>query len=170
MTPNLSSLGTPLQGVSAAMIFAFGTVLIWYIRGWPDRKRAANETTALTAKIEEDLRGEAAERFREFRTEVHALRNELAKARAELDRAAAKSMRRGDKLNMMRFILMMVIDELAAKDPQNRVLAQAHQLLSRIEEEPHQVDNSDALAAAEDTVDAAQATVRQVKAEEAKKK
>lgn len=162
-------LGTPLQGVSAALIVAFGTIIIWYIRGWPERKRAMNETTALTAKIEEDLRGEAAERFKEFREEVHGLRNELQKARAELDQAAAKSMRRGDRLNMMRFILLMVIDELAAKDPSNKVLAQARLLLSRIEDEPHQPNSSDALTKAEDTVDAANATVRQVKADEAKK-
>lgn len=167
--PNLSAIGTPLQGVTAAMILAFGTVAIWYIRGWPERKRATNETTALTAKIEEDLRGEAAARFREFREEVHSLRNELAIARAELDRASARSMRRADKLNMLLFILRLVMDELASKEPQNKVLAQARLLLSRVEDEPHQPDNSDALNKAEETVDAAKATVRQVKADEAKK-
>lgn len=137
-------------------------VFIWWIRGWPDRKRAENEEKVID-------NAEVASRLKEFRTEVHGLRNELGVVRAELHTAQNQSARRGDKLNMLRFILSMVIDELASKDPKNSVLAQARKLLARVEDEPHQVDNSDALAAAEETVDAAQATVRQVKAEEAKK-
>jgi hypothetical protein len=62
----------------------------------------------------------------------------------------------------------MVLDELAAKDPGNKVLTQAKKLLTNVEMEPHQVDESDALRAAEDTVEAANATVRQVKADEAR--
>jgi len=162
-------LGTVFQGLLVAIVSALGALGIWYIRGWPDRRRASNETTAMTAKIEEDLRGEAAERFREFRLEVHALRNELQAVRGELQATATKSMRRGDKLNMVLFILRMVMDELAAKEPKNKILAQARTLLSRVEDEPHQEDNSDALNAAEETVDKANATVRQVKADEAKK-
>lgn len=162
--------GTVPQWGAFGSLFALVVMaLVAWIKGIPDRLRVKNETTALTAKIEEDLRGEAAERFRDFRTEVHALRNELAAARAELDQAAAKSMRRADKLNMVLFILRLVMDELASKEPGNKVLAQARLLLSRVEDEPHQTDSSSALQKAENTVDAAQATVREVKAEEAKK-
>jgi hypothetical protein len=160
----LSTLGTPLQAITAGLV-GLG---IWYIRGWPERKRATNETIALTAKIEEDLRGEAAERFREFRAEVHALRNELAVVRAELAQSLTKSMRRGDKLNMVLFILRMVMDELHAKEPANKVLAQAKTLLARVEDEPHDPASSDALKAAEHTVEAAQDAVQEVKAAEAK--
>jgi hypothetical protein len=167
--PSLASFGTPLQGVTAGLIAAFGALGIWYIRGWPERKRAANETTVITAKIEEELRGEAAQRFREFRAEVHALRNELQQVRGELQQSHAKSMRRGDKLNMVLFILRMVMDELASKEPRNKILAQARTLLSRVEDEPHDKNNSSAVNAAEETVEAAQATVREVRAEEAKK-
>lgn len=149
--------------VLTVAVIVLGAALIWWIRGYPDRHRAANETKI----IEND---EAAIRFKEFRVEVHELRNELAVVRAELHKAQNQSARRGDKLNMLRFILQMVIDELAAKEPGNKVLAQARKLLSRVEDEPHKKGGSQALSAAEDTVDAAQATVRQVKAEEAKEK
>ncbi len=159
-------LGSAFQGGTFAVaLVALGA---WWIRGWPDRRRASNETISITAKIEEDLRVEAAERFREFREEVHALRNELAKARAELEQTAAKSLRRGDKLNMLLFILRMVMDELHAKDPTNKILAQARHLLDRVEDEPHRAGGSDVLNKAEDTVDAANATLREVKATEAK--
>ncbi len=158
-------LGIIFQGVTIALITALG---IW-IKYGPDRTRAENESIGLKAKIEEDLRSEAAVRFQEFRDEVHSLRNELGAARAELHQTTAKSVRRGDKLNMVLFILRLVMDELHAKEPANKVLAQARSLLSRVEDEPHVEGNSDALNQAEDTVEAAQATVREVKAEEAKK-
>lgn len=134
---------------------------IWWIRGMPERARVSNE-----GKIIENT--EAAIRFKEFRIEVHALRNELGAVRGELHIAQNQSARRGDKLNMLRFIIQMVLDELAAKEPENPVLAQAKKLLSRIEEEPHQLDNSDALSAVEDTRDAADAAVHAVRAAEAK--
>jgi hypothetical protein len=50
--PTFASLGTPLQGATAALILAFGTIAIWYIRGIPERRRALNETAKL--KIEDD--------------------------------------------------------------------------------------------------------------------
>lgn len=159
----------PQWGAFGSLLALLVLALTAWIKGIPERLRVKNETTSLQATIEEDLRGEAAERFKEFRKEVHDLRNELAAARAELDLAAAKSLRRGDKLNMLLFILRLVMDELSEKEPANKVLAQAKQLLSRVEDEPHQPDNSDALNKAEDTVEAAQATVREVKAGEAKR-
>ncbi len=163
-------LGTVFQGgtlvtVLVAVILAFR----FWIQGMPDRGRVKNESVILQAKIEEDLRSEAAIRFREFRLEVHALRNELHAVRGELRESIAKSLRRGDKLNMVLFILRLVMDELHAKEPANKVLAQAKSLLSRVEDEPHEDGNSKALNTAEETVEAAQATVREVRAGEAKK-
>lgn len=156
-------LGTVFQGGTlAAMLAMLAIVARAYIIGIPDRRRAENEGRVIDNE-------EAAVRFKEFRVEVHALRNELAVVRAELHKAQNQSARRGDMLNMLRFILQMVIDELASKEPANKVLAQARSLLSRVEDEPHRLDNSDTLTAAEDAHDATGETVRQVKAEEAKK-
>jgi len=139
-----------------------GAAVIWWIRGMPDRRRAEIEGAALN-------NAEAALRFKEFRVEVHALRNELGVVRAELHTAQTQSARRGDKLNMVLFILRMVMDELASKEPGNKVLKQAKNLLSRVEDEPHADSQSDALNAACETVEAAEEAVREVKKSEAKK-
>lgn len=134
----------------------------------------------LTTKIENDLRGEAAIRFKEFRDEVHGLRGELSKRDAEalvrdreLADMAATSARRGDRMDMLLFILRMVMDEFHIKDPENKVLAQARVMLDRLGDEPgirssgHTPGASPVLAKAEDTVDKAKETVREVKATEA---
>lgn len=160
--------GTAFQGITAALIATLGGLGIWYIRGWPDRRRAETESDVARASIEEVLRGEAAEQFKQFRNEVHELRNELATVQGELRNAITKSTRRGDKLNMLLFILRLVMDELSAQDPKNKVLAQARTLLTRVEDEPHEAGNSAALERAEEAVEATQATVREVKATEAK--
>lgn len=161
-------LGTVFQGALVAIVTVLGAIIVSLVRGWPDRRRASNETMTLTAKIEEEMRGEAAVRFQEFRTEVHMLRNELASVKQELTLTAAKSLRRNDKLNMLLFILRLVMDELHAKDPKNATLAQARRLLGGIENDARDEDNSATLNAALDTEDAAHNTVQQVKADEAK--
>lgn len=169
MIPFIQSLGigTLPQWLMLASIMA--GIIIVYIRTGPARGRVKIEADTLAAKIEEDLRGEAAVRFREFRDEVHGLRHELQLAQNELRKSVTQSVRRGDKLNMVLFILRMVMDELHAKDPKNKTLAQARTLLERVEDEPHQAGGSAALNKAEDTVDEANATVREIKAQEAKK-
>ncbi len=168
-----------VEGVQLATVFegaTFATVLVagllalrYWIQGSPERARVRNEGVGQQAKIDEDLRGEAAERFKEFRVEVHGLRNELQEVRAVLLITTAKSVRRGEKLDMVLFILRLVMDELRAKEPGNKVLAQAATLLERVEDEPHEKGNSKTLNEAENTVEAAQTTVREIKAEEAKK-
>ncbi len=165
--------------ITVLLILIAGT-LGWWIKGMAERGRVKNEgviiqaeieakARAIQGKIEEAFRGEAATRFQEFREEVHGLRNDVARLEANLYNATTQSGRRGDKLNMVLFILRLVMDELATRDPTNKILAQARQLLTRVEDEPHEKGNSTALNQAEDTVEAAQATVREVKAEEAKK-
>lgn len=162
-------VGSVFQGATfVTVILALVGALGYWIKGLPERGRVKNEASILTAKIEEDMRGEAAVRFREFREEVHALRNELQRVEGKLHTSMVESVRRSDKLNMVLFILRMVMDELHVKDPESRILDQARTLLGRLENEPHQKDNSAALNAAEDTVDAANSAVREVKAVEAK--
>lgn len=154
--------GTPFQGLTLAAVVVIGVGLAiraWII-GMPDRKRADNEAAVINNT-------EAATRFKEFRVEVHGLRNELATVRAELHKATNQSARRGDKLNMLLFILRLVMDELASKEPGNKVLAQARSLLHRVDDEPPVSEQSSTLQAAENTVEQAQETVREVKAAEA---
>lgn len=167
---SLFSSGTlPQWGTFASLLGIFSLALTAWIKGIPERLRVQNEREAQDTKAASDIRDEYAIAYKETRLEVHALRNELARVRAELLESQARSTRRGDKMNMLRFILEMVLTELQAKEPANKVLEQARKLLARVEDEPHQTNASEALSAAEDTVDAARATVRKVKADEAKK-
>lgn len=140
-----------------------------YIKGIPARVRAYSEREAQDTKAATAIRDEYALRYKETRLEVHALRNELQAVRSELATSQTKSMRRSDKLNMVLFILRMVMDELQAKEPSNKVLKQAITLLSRVEDEPHSPGSSEAVNAAEHTVEVAQEAVHAVKASEAKK-
>lgn len=122
-------------GSFASLFGLFILALTTWIKGIPDRLRVKNETVALQAKIEEDLRGEAAHRFQEFRDEVHGLRNELQVMSSRLSKSETTSRRRADKLSMMLFILQLLMTELRRIDPDSPVLKQAEGLLNRIETE-----------------------------------
>lgn len=167
--PPLASATIPQWGAFGSLLGILGLALTAWVKGIPERLRVKNEREAQDTKAASEIRDEYALRYKETRLEVHALRNELQVVRTELSQSQAKSMRRGDKLNMVLFILRMVMDELSSKDQGNKVLAQAKTLLARVEDEPHGQGNSDALNAAENTVAAAQEAVHEVKAAEAKK-
>lgn len=154
-------LATIFQGGTMAVAVAslFTALGIWFRYG-PERKRATNEEKIID-------NADISSRLKEFRLEVHALRNELQAVQMELHNARNQSARRGDKLNMLLFIVRMVMDELSARDPGNQVLAQVKNLLSRVDDEPNR-SGSDVLQAAEEAHEATGATVQQVKAEEAK--
>lgn len=162
-------LGSAFQGATfiTALVALIGALGYW-IKGMPERARVKHEGTEIAAKIEEDIRREAAGWGREFRKEVHSLRNDLQIMNSKLHLATMESARRADKLDMMLFILTMVMDELQTKESNSAVLTRSRILLQRIEEKARDKDHSPALNAAEDTVGAANLAARQVKASEAK--
>ena len=161
----LGQLDTIFQGGTlVAVLMAFG----YWIKNRADMARAVNEGKVQDNQAASDIRDEYALRYKETRNEVHGLRNELTALQGELRKSDVQSIRRGDKLNMVLFILRMVMDELSAQDSKNKILAQARKLLDRVEDEPHEPGQSNALAAAEETVEQAKETVREVKATEAK--
>lgn len=164
----LSSGTVPQWGAFGSLFALLVMALVAWIKGIPERLRVRNEREAQDTRAATEIRDEYALRYKETRIEVHGLRNELQAVRAELAQSQTKSMRRGDKLNMLLFILRMVMDELASKEPGNKILAQARSLLSRVDDEPHAIGNSSALDAAENTVDAAKEAVQEVRAAEAK--
>lgn len=145
-----------------------GGAVIAFVRTRPALKKIANERVVTDAAAAANLRDEYAKQYKDTRQELHALRNEVQAHQGELRAADLKSMRRGDKLNMVLFILRMVMDELASINSDNKVLVQARKLLDGVGNEPHEDGQSNALNAAENTVDAAKEAVREVKATEAK--
>ena len=155
-------LGTAFQGATlATIIIAALTALGVWIKHGPDRIRA--ETEADSAE-----RIDYAQQVKEFRFEVHGYKNMLAQVQSQLIASQSQSARRGDKLNMVLFILNMVMDRLHAKDPDDQVLAQAKVLLSRVQAEPYDKCESDVVHAAQETVQAAENTLHEVRAAEAK--
>ncbi len=171
---NLSHIGGSFVdwGILASLLtIVMGGITVW-IKGHPERGRVSIEARRVAAElassIENKLRVDVNERFKEFRVEVHGLRNELHAVNGELRMAVKQSGRREDKLNMLLFILSMVMDELHAKEPENSTLAQAISLLKKVEDSPHQPGNSASMNKAEDAVDATNASLREVRASEAK--
>ncbi len=168
---NLSGSAPNWAPIIALVTLILGGVVA-YIKTTPERGRVGIEArrvaAELTADIENKLRVDVNERFKEFRVEVHGLRNELQAVNGELRTAIKESGRREDKLNMLLFILSMVMDELHAKEPENSTLAQAITLLKRVEDTPHQPGASASMNKAEDAVEATNASLREIKASEAK--
>ncbi len=170
----LSSIGgsLPQWGSLLALVTIIMGAVVAYIKTTPERGRVGIEASRVAAElaagIENKLRVDVNERFKEFRDEVHSLRNELHAVNGELRLSVKQSGRREDKLNMLFFILRMVMDELHAKEPENTTLAQAIALLRRVEDEPHAPGNSASLNKAEDAVTATNDSLREVRASEAK--
>lgn len=152
--------------ILAVIAVGFATA---YFKFKPDQTRA--NTEAVKASNENVVA-----QFKAFRDEVHGYKNEVMKLQGkiydlerELSGALRNSERRGEKMNTLRFILNMLIDEFTAKDPKNMVLARAKTMLLRIEDEPHQIDGSDTLHRAEDAHKATGEVINEIKKDEAGK-
>jgi hypothetical protein len=164
----LTTGSVPQWGAFGSLLIILGLTLRVWVKGIPERLRVKNEATSLHAKIEEDLRGEAAKRFKEFREEVHGLRNDVMSLSGRLTKSESTSKRRADKLSMMALILRLVMGELRRIDPDSEVLKQAEILMAQVLNETPEDEKSTTLKTAEHAVEAAQDTVIEVKASEAK--
>ncbi len=131
-------------GALVAAILVLGTMGVRWITGMPDRTRAGNEREQLKINEAELIRTDYAAQIQEFRVEVHSYRNELAKLQIALSKTQNLSLRRGDRLNMVFFILRLVMGELRRLDPNSDVLAQAEALLSRVEHDSDADTQTDA--------------------------
>lgn len=148
-------LGTVFQGGTfGAALIVLAVVARTYILGIPERARVRNE-----AKVIDNA--EVAMRFKEWRAEVHAMKNELAVVKAELHSSNAQRARNRDRFNMVLFILRLVMTELRRLDPQSAVIRQADALLAQVTEEEESPE--DAVSAAKATVASAEVTLEEVK-------
>jgi hypothetical protein len=153
-------LGTVFQGGTlAAMLVLLAIVARAYIVGMPERRRAANEGKVID-------NAEVALRFKEWRAEVHAMKNELALVQARLHQSDAQRARNKDRFNMVLFILRLVMAELRRIDPESAVIKQAEALLGQVTEQEDDPDKTPAVNAAEHTLEAAKATLSEVKQSE----
>ena len=160
-------LGTPFQGgILATLLLILGVNMRSWIVGIPDRTRAENEATVIE-------NAEQARQHTEDRKEIHILRNDVSRLIArqtELERllthALATSSVRKEQMDSMMSLIELLIDEVDRIDKASIIVPQARLLLKQMraaanrkvdpfKNNPHQ---SDALNAAEHTVEAAEET------------
>lgn len=156
-------LGTVFQGGTlVAMLTLLAIVGRAWIVGIPERLRVANEGKVNAA-------AELTERYKAWRVEVHELRNSLqavAGEQARCTKALAEAhadnrLLHGEK-NTMLFVIRQLIRDLERAAPDSIILEQAKVTLEQM---GHGIDagKSPSLAAAEHTVEAAEAAVEEVK-------
>lgn len=147
-------IGTPLQGAMlATMLLALGA---WWIRGMPDRGRVRNE-----AKVIADA--ELARRYKEWRAEVHELKNQLAVVLAE-QRKCNQALAAALALNRpVLFLIRLLIREVKRLDPESPIIGQAESTLEHLGQAIDDPAKSNVLNAAEQAVEAAEQTVEEAK-------
>jgi len=160
-------LGTIFQGATlAAIVTAVATALGIWIKYGPERGRVENEATVIE-------NAEVARQHRAWRDEVHDLKGNVMRLiarQAELERlltyALATSSVRKEQMDAMLTLIELLIDEVDRIDKASIIVPQARLLLKQMRaaanrkvdpfvNNPHQ---SDALNAAEHTVEAAEET------------
>ncbi len=159
-----------LEGMQLATIFegaTFATVLVvglmalrYWIQGSPERARVRNERKSIDM-IDMDKRlADYADQVKDFRNEVHGLRNDLQLALAELLTSDKLSDQRSNWINDMLFIIELLIAELERLDPKSAIVKQAKMMLRRIKEQGNDPSKTEAMNIAETAVRDAKQTVR----------
>jgi hypothetical protein len=148
-------LGSVFQGGTFAAVLAMLAIVVRaYIIGIPERTRAENEGRQID-------NAEVALRFKEWRAEVHGMKNDLAVVTAKLHQSDAQRARNRDRFNMVLFVLQLVMTELRRLDPGSAVIKQAEVLLKEVCASEEK-DQPDAESAARATVAAAEETLTEV--------
>ncbi len=154
-------LATIFEGATAAtVIFAAFMALRYWIQGSPDRSRVANETKVLDMAAMDKRLSDYAQQVRDFREEVHGLRNDLQTALAEGVISDKLSDQRSNWINDMMFIIELLISELERIDSKSMIVKQARSMLKRIKGQGTDPLKSESLNNAETAVRDAKQTVR----------
>lgn len=142
--------GTPFQGgtLLTAILIAIG---LW-IRGMPERHRAKNEGKAIDDADE-------AQKRREWREEVHAIKNELAKVVAELVKCNRIATTAAALNEQLMFLFELLLSEAEAHDPASKIVQRARLSFNRISKDLKDPSKSDALNIAETAVEDAKQTL-----------
>lgn len=148
-------MGTPFQGITA-LFLGIAAIGIWYVRGMPDRTRAKNEGRVI------DDADDALKR-REWRAEIHEVKNELAKVVAALvacNRIATAAVALNEQ---MMFLFELLLSEHEDQHPDSKIVQRARLMFDRISRELKDPSKSDALNTAETAVEDARQTLSSTK-------
>lgn len=149
-------------------------VLIWWIRGIPQRLEAKIKSRAQNATEMERLLVDYAAQVALCRKEIHDLRGEMAKVQAQLHNSDKTSQQRSERISTMELIIELLITELERLDPTSIIVRQAKMMLRRVSSggDPNksQEMNSavNAVTDAKQTVASAERTVTDLSATEAR--
>lgn len=143
-------LGTLFQGgtLLTAIMIAVGL----YIRGMPDRARAKNE-----GRVNDDA--DEAMKRRERREEIHAIKNELGKAVAQVAECNRIATAATTLNEQMLFLFELLLSELEHSDPASKIVQRARLMFNRISTDLKDPSKSDALNTAENAVQDARQTL-----------
>ncbi len=171
MTEYLTHLapGTlPGWGTFFAAITALG---MWWIRGAPDRRRAATEAAKVEADEHTLIRTDYVQQIKDWRVEVHALNNklhvvQLEQARTQKAANEATAIIRGyeDDRRTMLLLIRLLLAELKIHDPESPLILHAEMVLAHMIENGSDPSKSDAMNIAEHAVRDAKQTVRTTRA------
>lgn len=173
----------PQWGMLVTLLgIAAGLWTAW-IRGAPERRRAANEARIIDNTEAGRLRDEFMALHKLDRKDIHDLRNSLAiltgdqhKCTKALGEAHAENLKNRDDMRTLLFLIRLLISEVKRldPDPENIIIKQAEMTLLELERKRKAGDEvvvgaaetaDRAVTAAEKTVDAARETVAEIKAE-----
>ncbi len=154
-------LGTIFQGATFFTVLAAGLIALRYwIQGHPERSRVKNERKTIDMGEMDKRLADYADQVKDFRKEVHGLRNELQTALAEQLTSDKLSDQRSNWINDMLFIIELLIAELDRLDPKSPTVKQAKMMLKRIKAQGTDPLKTEAMNTAETAVRDAKQTVR----------
>ncbi len=154
-------LNTILNGATLFTVLVAGLMTTRYwIQGSPERSRVRNERKTIDMVDMDKRLADYADQVKDFRKEVHGLRNELQTALAEQLTSDKLSDQRSNWINDMLFIIELLIAELERLDPKSAIVKQAKMMLKRIKDQGTDPSKTEAMNIAETAVRDAKQTVR----------
>lgn len=128
----LTSGAFPLWGIFVVAVITLAGMVTAYIKGVPDRQRAATEATKVTGDQHAEQIKELREELRRLTGELHSYVNDLQIMGIRLNKSESESRRRGDLITNMTFIIRLLISELRRLDPNSVIVAQAEALMAQM--------------------------------------
>lgn len=147
-------LGTPFQGGTLLAVLLIAGV--WYIRGMPDRTRAKNEGQVIND-------ADDALKRKEWRAEIHTIKNELAVSAAELVKCNQLATAATARSEQLMFLYELLLSEAEAHDPTSKIVQRARLSFNRISTDLKDPSKSDVLNTAETAVADATQTLASTK-------
>lgn len=146
-------LGTLFQGgTMAALVVLLGIVLRAWVVGMPARKKVDSDAQITSG-------AQLAERYKEWRKEIHDIKNDLAVSAAELTKCNKLALAANATNEQLMFLMELMISEMEMHDASSKIVQRARLMFNRINKDLKDPNKSDALNTAEIAVEDAKQTL-----------